>query len=78
MDATIRMKFEDLKVMHLREMENLMTELNAERHYRAEQCKKLFKQWYENLSVECILTTSSKIPAKILDDDEEQMSKHKS
>ena len=36
MDTTIRMKFEQLKVMHLREMENIMTELNAERHFRAE------------------------------------------
>ena len=44
-----------------------MTELNAERYYRSEQCKKYFKQWYENLSVECILTTGTKIPVKILE-----------
>ena len=67
------MKFEDLKVMHLREMEHLMSELNAERYYRAEQCKKYFRQWYENLSVECILSTSNKIPVNILDTEEDDL-----
>ena len=70
MDTTIRMKFENLKRLHLREMQDIMAELNAERKFRLEQCKKLFKQWYENLSVECILNVSNKIPVKVLQEED--------
>ena len=68
LDTKTRMKFEGLRTKHHAEIQDLLDEINTERTYRKEQCRKVFDHWHENIKLECKMEASVKLPTWCLKD----------
>ena len=62
LDTTTRMKFEQLKEKHQNEITRLLKHIREEKHFREKECQNMFKQWLENISLQCTLTSTHKFP----------------
>ena len=67
-DTKIACKFEEMRSRHHKEMQDLMVEIRKEKIFRDEQARKVFEQWHENISLQCVITTSVKLPYAMLGD----------
>ena len=62
LNTVTRLKFEELRDKHHMEVQELCREIKREKLYREEQCRKVFEQWHENISLKCFLQTTVKLP----------------
>ena len=62
MNQTQRMKFEQLREKYHMEMQALCWEIKNQRKFCTEQCHKVFEQWHQNISLQCTLLTTVKLP----------------